>query len=149
MDNTHTYNDDTSVDYKEKKKTIKKYEFFDMVKVTYQEGHGMGDGSEFSMDAAYSKEGIYIGDQDTAKFLVEKGVELFEKRKEDSNVCSIGYIPKDKSWAGWSHRAIATFKVGDKCVKGDCGYTKEKGQWTAKNMDDVKQMAWDFAAGVS
>ena len=147
---THTYNDDdTPSDYKESRKIMKKYEFYDMVKITYHEGHSIGCGDEFSMEIAYSKNGGYIGEQATAEFLVKKGIQLFEYRKEDSKICSIGYMPKEKQWAGWSHRAIATFKVGDKCVKGDCGYTKEKGQWTAKTMDDVKQMAWDFADGVS
>ena len=146
---TKAKDDDRTVDYKEKRKTIRKYEFYDMIRITYEQGHNIGNGDEFTMDIAYSKDGDYIGEQDTAKYLVEKGVERFEKRKDTSNVCSIGYIPKNKSWAGWSHRAIATFKVGDKCVKGDCGFTKQRGEWTAKNMDDVKQMAWDFADGVS
>ncbi len=130
----------------DKKKLIKSYPFFDMYRITYND---MGDGNPFTMDAALSKEGIYIGEQSTAEFLVGKGIEHFEKRKDDSTVCSIGYIPKEKKWAGWSHRAIATFKIGDKVKKGDCGYTREKGQWTAKNMEDVKEMAWDFAQGVS
>ncbi len=130
----------------DKKKIIKKYEFFDMWRVTYD---NMGDGNPFTMDVAFSKEGNFIGELNEAKFFVEKGIEHFELRKEDSNVCSIGYMPKEKKWAGWSHRAIATFKIGDKCKKGDCGFTKEKGEWKAKNMDDVKQMAWDFAQGVS
>ncbi len=141
--------DDKCLDRNERRKTIKKYEFYDMIRITYEQGHDIGGGDEFSMDVAYSKDGGYIGEQATAQFLVEKGIERFEKRKADSNVCSIGYIPKNKSWAGWSHRAIATFKVGDKCVKGDCAFTKQRGEWTAKNMDDVKQMAWDFADGVS
>lgn len=132
-----------------KRKLIKQYDFFDMYRVIYDYDN-IGDGqTHLTMDIAFSKEGEYIGEQSTAKFLVERGIEHFEKRKEDSSVCSIGYIPKEKAWAGWSHRAIATFKIGDKCGIGDCGYTKEKGTWKAKNMDDVKQMAWDFAQGVS
>ncbi len=130
----------------DKKKLIKSYPFFDMYRVTYD---NMGDGNPFTMDIAFSKEGNYIGEQSTAEFLVEKGIERFELRKDDSNVCSIGYMPKEKAWCGWSHRAFATFKIGDKCGKDQCGYTREKGQWTAKNMSDVKQMAWDFADGVS
>lgn len=130
----------------DKKKLIKTYPFFNMYRITYD---NMGDGNPFTMDAAFSKDGGYIGEQVTAEFLVKKGIELFEKRKEDLNVCSIGYIPKEKKWAGWSHRAIATFKIGDKCVKGDCGFSREKGEWKAKNMADVKQMAQDFAEGVS
>lgn len=130
----------------DKKKVIKKYEFFDMCRVTYND---MGDGNPFTMDVAFSKEGEYIGKLNEAKFFVKKGIEHFESRKDSSTVCSIGYIPKEKAWAGWSHRAFATFRIGDKCTKDDCGYTKEKGEWKAKNMTDVKQMAWDFAEGVS
>jgi len=37
--------------------------------------------------------------------------------------------------------------VGSKVKKGDCGY---KGKaWTAKTLDDAKQMAKDFANAVS
>lgn len=130
----------------DKKKLIKSYPFFDMFKVTYD---NIGDGNPFTINIAFSKKGKYIGELSTAQFLVKKGIEHFETPSESSNVCSIGYLPKEKAWAGWSHRAISTFKIGDKVIKGDCGYTKEKGEWKAKNMDDVKQMATDFAEGVS
>lgn len=33
--------------------------------------------------------------------------------------------------------------------EGDCGFTPSKGAWTAKTMEDAKQMAADFAEGVS
>ena len=60
---------------------------------------------------------------------------------------SIGFSEKEQKWYGWSHRAIYGFGVGSKVKKGDCGY---KGKtWTAKTLDDAKQMAKDFADGVS
>lgn len=60
---------------------------------------------------------------------------------------SIGFSEKEQKWYGWSHRAIYGFGIGSKVKKGDCGY---KGNaWTAKTLDDAKQMAKDFADAVS
>ena len=60
---------------------------------------------------------------------------------------SIGFSEKEQKWYGWSHRAIYGFGVGSKIKKGDCGY---KGKaWTARTLDDAKQMAKDFADEVS
>lgn len=60
---------------------------------------------------------------------------------------SIGFSEKEQKWYGWSHRAIYGFGIGSKVKKGDCGY---KGKtWTAKTLDDAKQMAKDFADAVS
>ena len=60
---------------------------------------------------------------------------------------SIGFSEKEQKWYGWSHRAIYGFGIGSKIKKGDCGY---KGKaWTAKTLDDAKQMAKDFADAVS
>jgi len=107
------------------------------------------DGHETKMKSAYSKkDGSYIGDPETAKMLDEKGIAP-EKSAKDHNVASIGFSSKDGKWYGWSHRAIYGFKVGSKCEKGDCGYKPKKGEWTAKTSKDAKQMAIDFADGVS
>ena len=124
---------------------------------------------------------------------------------------SIGFAEKNQSWYGWSHRAIAGFKVGSKVKMGDCAFqpsNKEefaeyitqfwgdekyledvkithtktgvkltavynnkvpnkdlrgtpyvhfekypkkwgRGAWTAKTLDDAKQMAIDFSKDVS
>lgn len=60
---------------------------------------------------------------------------------------SIGFSEKEQKWYGWSHRAIYGFGIGSKVKKGDCGY---KGKaWTAKTLDDAKQMAKDFADAIS
>lgn len=60
---------------------------------------------------------------------------------------SIGFSEKEQKWYGWSHRAIYGFGIGSKVKKGDCGY---KGKtWTAKTLDDAKQMAKDFVDAVS
>jgi hypothetical protein len=63
------------------------------------------------------------------------------------NVPSIGFSEKEQKWYGWSHRAIYGFGVGSKVKKGDCAYNGK--EWTAKTLDDAKQMAIDFANDVS
>lgn len=61
----------------------------------------------------------------------------------------VGFSPTEKKWWGWSHRAAYGFGIGDKTKKGDAGYIPSKGAWTAKTLNDAKQMAKDFAEGVS
>lgn len=62
---------------------------------------------------------------------------------------SIGWCEAEQKWYGWSHRAIYGFKIGDKVKKTSAGYNKNKGEWTAKTLDDAKEMALDFSKGVS
>ena len=167
---------------------------------------------------AYNLNGDYIGDSVEAYRLYDKyGITHTEKRKKDSNHCSIGFSTKEKKWYGWSHRAIFGFSIGHKIVMGKAGFkpsNKEefaegcmkfwadglsyasddkhyvfgekngekgvfvrytynnevpnerlrgtiyenfspfpkewgKGAWTAKTIEDAKQMAKDFARSVS
>ena len=102
---------------------------------------------------AYTPRGEYIGTPKAARFLcVKRGIHP-ELRTPDSNVCSIGFSSKDVKWYGWSHRAIFGFKIGSTCKKGDCHYIPKssggKGAWKAKTISDARQMAIDFAGGVS
>ena len=103
----------------------------------------------FAMKSAYNENGDYIGNPKDAYYLCKKRGIAPELRTRTSGVCSIGYSEKDKKWYGWSHRTIFGFKTGSKCKKSDYHYTKKRGTWTAKTMSDAKQMAKDFAEGVS
>ena len=123
-------------------------------KIGYEVREEVVDGKEFGCDdftikSSYNYNGDYIGDTKTAyRLCVKRGI-LPQKRTIKSNVCSIGYSQKDGKWYGWSHRAIFGFKIGSKCKKGHCHYTKSKGEWVAKTIEDAKQMAMDFSEGVS
>lgn len=96
------------------------------------------------------------GQRDLAK---KYGIESFDYPSPDSQVRSIGFNPKTKTWYGWSHRAIAGFKVGDRVKAGDViakgtaadlrgGDGFEIG-FTAKSLDDAKAMAAKFANEVA
>lgn len=61
----------------------------------------------------------------------------------------LGFSPTEKKWWGWSHRGACGFGVGDKMEKCNAGFIPSKGEWTAKTMEDAKQMAKDFAESVS
>ena len=61
----------------------------------------------------------------------------------------VGFSPTEKKYWGWSHRGACGFGIGDKMEKNNAGYIPSKGEYTAKTMDDAKQMAMDFAEGVS
>lgn len=100
------------------------------------------------MDAVYNAHGVYIGDPETADFLAEKGI-LPEAKRDDSNVCSIGYSHKDQKWYGWSHRAMHGFAIGDTIKAGDCAAESLPIGFKAETIEDAKKMAVAFADSVS
>ena len=55
---------------------------------------------------------------------------------------------KEKTCFGWSHRAIAGFKVGDKVKKDTIGNHSKK-EYTLKTEKEVETMAKAFAKGVN
>jgi hypothetical protein len=107
----------------------------------------------FQWTMAYTPQGWYIGTGKVARRLCEEWGIRPELRLPTSKVCSIGFSSKNGKWYGWSHRAICGFRIGSKCRKGDCHYTPRsqggRGHWTAKTVADARQMACDFAEGVS
>jgi len=83
--------------------------------------------------------------------------QLFESTKDivkKYNITKRGKGPtgldEDKGiWYGWSHRAVAGFKIGDKIFDPEYGsdstpYNKH-GTKTIKNLDDAKSSAEKFA----
>jgi len=106
----------------------------------------------FEMCSAFTYPGnSYIGNSKTAYFLcVKKGIvpqpiketpppinfENLSTNEQAFNllaginspnysynpICQIGFCKKDKSWYGWSHRAIYGFTVGSKFEFGCCGF---------------------------
>lgn len=122
-------------------------------------------GHTVTIKSAYTPTGDYIGNPKHAFFLCRKKEIKPEKANPDHNVCSIGFCEKEQKWFGWSHRAIYGFGVGDVVKKGDCtnssGWTDEYLAkhpeedltlpigFTAKTLDDARQMAIAFADSVS
>lgn len=91
-----------------------------------------------------------------AEVLARKyGITHREKRTPTSQVCSIGYSERRKKWAGWSHRAIGLFGVGDgffpEHEPGNINWSpsKEKDRPRIKSMEQAKQSAKNFAAWVA
>lgn len=100
------------------------------------------------LGAVYNAKGIYVGDPGTADFLASKGIQP-EPRTEHSNVCSIGFSPKEQKWFGWSHRAICGFGIGSKVSDGDCATDGLPIGYEATTLDHAKEIAKAFAAAVS
>jgi len=65
----------------------------------------------------------------------------------------VGLNEKKGIWYGWSHRAIAGFKIGDKVFEANFGDDstpfKQHGSKTIKTLDDAKLAAKRFADYVS
>lgn len=96
-------------------------------KAGYEIREELRDGSDwgvedFTIKAAYTSSGDYIGNPKRAYWLCKKCGIAPEKISSDSNICSIGFCEKDQKWAGWSHRAMYMFGIGSKTKKGDCGF---------------------------
>ena len=110
-------------------------------------------GQKTTWTMAYTPDGQYIGDPKIAyRLIVKRGIQP-QRVKQEHCVTSVGFSIKDGKWYGWSHRAIYGFKIGSRCRKGDCHYTPRnlggRGAWMAKTVADARQMAIDFASGVS
>jgi len=75
-----------------------------------------------TLEAAYTPEGLFIGDEGDAKFLIERGIKPEIVPNSDHSVCSIGFCEREAKWYGWSHRAIYGFGPGSEVKRGDCGY---------------------------
>lgn len=120
---------------------------------------------EPKMTAAFSlKDGGYIGLEDDAKRLEERGI-VPELREPDHGTCSIGFCEKEQKWYGWSHRAMCGFGIGDVVKDGDCaatsGWTDEYLEqhpeadtrlpvgFKAETLEDAKRIAIAFADCVS
>ena len=51
------------------------------------------------------------------------------------------------SQSRYGPRGIYGFGIGSRVKKGDCAYTGK--EWTAKSLEDAKQMAKDYAKNLS
>lgn len=115
--------------------------------------------------SAYTTDGKYLGDEDQAKFLIDKMGIVPEYKTPTSTICSIGFCPRDQKYYGWSHRAISGYGIGDVAEEGDSctssGWTPEylaehpeedtriPVGFKAKTLADAKRMAIAFADSVS
>jgi hypothetical protein len=126
---------------------------------------GSGESANL-MYSCYSKiDGGYIGTPEDTYHLFGLGISEIQKSHPDDNVCSIGFLEREQKWAGWSHRALCKFGIGDIVKEGDCcatsGWTDEYlGEhpeddislpigFEAKTLEDAKTMAKAFAKSVS
>ena len=102
--------------------------------------------------SVYTKSGLYIGDKQTAEFLLLKDIEP-ELKRADSTVCSIGFSKKRNCWAGWSHRAYCEFTINDRLYDPNYGTDKtpfkRHGAVVIKTLNQAKQSAINFADSVS
>ena len=113
--------------------------------------------------AAYTKNGEYIGDKETADYLCNER-RITPTVTPGNPVCNIGFCESEQKWYGWSHRALYGFGIGDEVAEGDCtassGWTDEylaehpeddlslPVGFKAKTLEDAKHMAIAFAESV-
>jgi len=62
--------------------------------------------------------------------------------------CSVGKAESTGEWMGWSHRAIAGFKIGDTVKADTCGNETGK-EYVIKTDDQARDAAIAFAKDVS
>ena len=117
--------------------------------------------------AIYTPNGAYVGDEEMAAQLLERGI-LPELARLEHHTCSVGFCAREQKWYGWSHRAIHGFAIGDIVEDGDCvatpRYDSESLEYlalhpeedrslpigfVAQTLDDARRMAVAFAESVS
>ena len=110
-----------------------------------------GDG--LFMKNAYTLDGDWIGDTNTANYLCRKKGIAPEKKNETIDICTIGYSELTKKYYGWSHRALCGFAIGDKIFQASFGNYKTKyikhGKDTIRTKADQRKAAIAFANYVS
>lgn len=124
------------------------------------------------MRNAYTNAGDYIGDRPFAELLCEVYSIAPEKISPKQDICQIGFCEKEQKWYGWSHKAIEGYGIGSSAERLHTPIVADTAEddddkhpqrhersmypadlvqetWTAKTLDDAKQMAIDFAESVS
>lgn len=115
------------------------------------DGPETGSAVDFTLSAAFTLDGKYLGDPKTARRLTETyRIPHPEYRTRRSTVCTIGFSPQRKKWFGWSYRAIAGFNLKSVVKAGDVIASRAfPPGYRPKTMADAKAMAKRFAAEVS
>lgn len=133
-------------------KNIRRYKAGYQVRTEVIDGSIYGS-PDFEMKSAYTPDGTYIGDPRIAYFLCKKKGIKPELRTLDSRVCSIGFCEREQKWAGWSHRCIAFFGIGDKIFEPDYGDDDTPfiihGHITIETLKQARQSASNFAEYIS
>ncbi len=72
-----------------------------------------------------------------------------ERRTPTSSVDSFGRSRANGKWYGWSHRAIASFGIGDVVKPTTCGFERLKEPFVIKTEEKAREVAKRFAESVS
>lgn len=89
------------------------------------------------MVSGYNRDGHYIGDEKTTRFIVLERKISPELASPGDNICSIGWCDNERKWYGWSHRAMFGFGIGQTIKRGDCAYN-------APDADSFGRLVMDF-----
>jgi hypothetical protein len=130
-----------------KRVIVKSLPGYDLWDLTYKLGPNRGD--SLVVRAAMTKNNEYIGNPADARYLVAALGIAPELRDVSKTVCSIGFSAKDGKWYGWSHRAVAGFRVGSEVKSGDVIAESIPVGTRAKNLDEARWFAEKFAEAVS
>lgn len=105
---------------------------------------------EDEYEYAESLNGYFLGEPREAAMLFRR--HAFDPNSfdsiGDSNVACVAFDTELQEWFGWSHRAIASFGIGDTSKTSSPFGEKEKNK-TAKTLEEAKEFAKLFAESVS
>lgn len=116
--------------------TLEETELYDVVEQVVKAGRGADD--TVKMVSILSKSGDYAGSaDDMRKFFDKHGIHP-GMRDEEASVCTIGFSDSKQKWFGWSHRAVASYGIGDEGFGGIKIETLEQAHQSACNFaEDV------------
>lgn len=101
-----------------------------------------------NITCVYNAQKQYVGDVKFARYLISEGISP-ELSSPQHSVCSIGFCAREKKWAGWSHRAMCKFGIGDRIFEEDYGNDqtlfKDHGARVIETLEHAREAAVAFA----
>jgi len=98
---------------------------------------------------AFTPEGLYIGNEHSARYIINAMGIVPELAHPGDRACSIGFQETNQKWFGWSHRGIVGFGYGDMIfdptfIDADTPYS-QSGCEQIEDMEQAREAAIAFA----
>lgn len=109
-------------------------------------------GDTLDLDRCYGPDGSYVGDHQFGNALGQQGI--IPESAPGGTTSAIGFCESKNKWAGWSHRALVMFGIGDMLfdanhIPNDKTPFVKCGKVKITSLDQARQAAINFADYIS
>ena len=74
--------------------------------------------------------------------------DVMARRKTTTPRATVKFLPKEGVYLAKCGNKSNRYGVGSVVPEGSCAYKEERGPWTARTLEDAKQMAVDFVSNM-